>query len=104
LLLLLDLIVALYPCLAVSALLPLPFPVPRRSARAHTTGFRVMNSIAAAEECVQAGPGGRATEVVGDLSALFVVAAAMLNAATTTPPSGRRRRRWWLVAGPPRAL
>jgi len=63
-----------------------------------------MNGIAAAGGCVQAGPGGRATEDVGDLAAPFVVAAAMLNAATTTPPSGRLRRRRRLVAGPLRAL
>ena len=63
-----------------------------------------MNGIAAAGGCVQAGLGGRATEVVGDLAAPFVDAAAMLNAPTTTPPSGRRRRRRRLVAAPPRAL
>ena len=87
-LLLLDLIVALYPCLAVSTLLPLPLPVSHPSARAHSTGFRVINGIAAAGGCVQAGLGGRATEAVGDLAAPFVVAAAMLNAATTTPQGG----------------
>jgi len=60
-----------------------------------------MNGIAAAGGCVQAGPGGRATEVVGDLAAPFDVAAAMLNAATTTPTSGRQRRRRRRVVAPP---
>jgi len=57
-----------------------------------------MKGIAAAGGCVQAGPGGCATEVVGDLAAAFVVAAAVLAAATATPPSRRRRRRRRLVA------
>jgi len=82
---LLDLIVALYPCLSVSTLLPLPPSAPHPSVRAYATGFHIVDGIAAAGGCVQAQPGGRATEAVGDLTAPFVVAAAMVNAITNRP-------------------